>query len=98
MHKLNVIPANATMYIDEASTSVKHMYMFHVKTIIYINPFCTQLEVTRKEASKEFPQKKWMDQLENLTQERDRLTGDVMTLKDQLVAMKREVKYLILIW
>ena len=68
------------------------------KTIIYANPFCTQLEVTRKEASKESPQKKWMNQLENLTQERDRLTGDVITLKDQLVSMKREVKYLILIW
>ena len=36
-------------------------------------------------------EKKWMKQLENLTQERDRLTGNICTLKDQLVAGKREV-------
>ena len=44
------------VYIDGASTSVKHMYMFHVKAGIDVNPnypFCTQLEVTRKEANKE---------------------------------------------
>lgn len=38
-------------------------------------------------------EQKWMQQLEELTQERDRLTGDVLTLKDQLVAGKREVEY-----
>ena len=40
-------------------------------------------------------EKKWMEQLENLTQERDRLTGNICTLKDQLVAVKREVQYII---
>ena len=34
-----------------------------------------------------------MDQLRKLTEKCDRLTGDVMTLKDQLVAGKREVEY-----
>ena len=38
-------------------------------------------------------EKKWMEELENLTQERDRLTGNILTLKDQLVARKREVQY-----
>ena len=38
-------------------------------------------------------EKKWMEQLENLTQERDRLTGNICTLKDWLVAGKREVQY-----
>ena len=38
-------------------------------------------------------EKEWMEQLENLTQERDRLTGNMLTLKDQLVAGKREVQY-----
>ena len=37
-------------------------------------------------------EKAWMEQLENLTQERDRLTGNILTLKDQLVAGKREVQ------
>ena len=38
-------------------------------------------------------EKAWMEQLENLTQERDRLTGNILTLKDQLVTGKREVQY-----
>ena len=38
-------------------------------------------------------EKKWMEELENLTQERDRLTRTIFTLEDQLVAMKREVQY-----
>ena len=38
-------------------------------------------------------EKKWMEQLENLTQERDRLTGNVLALKDQLVVGKREVQF-----
>ena len=38
-------------------------------------------------------EKEWMEQLENLTQERDHLIADVFTLKDQLVAEKREVQF-----
>ena len=38
-------------------------------------------------------EKEWMEQLENLTQERDRLIADEFILKDQLVAGKLEVQY-----
>ena len=38
-------------------------------------------------------EKEWMEQLENLTQERDRLIADEFILKDQLVAGKLEVRY-----
>ena len=36
-------------------------------------------------------EKKWMDQLEALGIERDKLAADILVLKDQLVAGKREV-------
>ena len=38
-------------------------------------------------------EKEWMQQLDNLTKERDRLTVNVLALNDQLVAGKREVQY-----
>ena len=39
-----------------------------------------------------------MQQLDNLTQERDRLTVNVLALNDQLVAVKREVQYNIVLF
>ena len=36
-------------------------------------------------------EKKWMGQLEALSIERDKLAADILMLKDQLVAGKREV-------
>ena len=38
-------------------------------------------------------EKEWMEQLENHTQERDQLTGNIFALSDQLVAVEREVQY-----